>query len=153
MTPPTSQPTANNLDAFFMPFTANRQFKKNPRLLAKAKGVHYWTPEGRKIIDGTAGLWCVNAGHGREDPRVPRARAADQRDAEANRRAWFVVAAIARRGCEDIGGRLVDIGRPGRFCQIRIGGHARSFRCDRCGTMVKRLRGQPPVDGRGAAIA
>jgi beta-alanine--pyruvate transaminase len=60
-------PAANNLEAFFMPFTANRQFKKNPRLLAKAKGVHYWTPEGRKLIDGTAGLWCVNAGHGREE--------------------------------------------------------------------------------------
>src|SRR5262245_12519857 len=60
-------PAANNLEAFFMPFTANRQFKKNPRLLARAKGVHYWTPEGRKVIDGTAGLWCVNAGHGREE--------------------------------------------------------------------------------------
>jgi len=65
MTPPATKPAANNLEAFFMPFTANRQFKKNPRMLAKAKGVHYWTPEGRKIIDGTAGLWCVNAGHGR----------------------------------------------------------------------------------------
>ena len=65
MTPPATAPTANNLEAFFMPFTANRQFKKNPRLLARAKGVHYWTPEGRKVIDGTAGLWCVNAGHGR----------------------------------------------------------------------------------------
>ena len=60
-------PSANNLDAFLMPFTANRQFKANPRLLAKAKGVHYWTPEGRRIIDGTAGLWCVNAGHGRDE--------------------------------------------------------------------------------------
>jgi beta-alanine--pyruvate transaminase len=60
-------PVANNLEAFFMPFTANRQFKKNPRLLAKAKGVHYWTPDGRRVIDGTAGLWCVNAGHGREE--------------------------------------------------------------------------------------
>ena len=67
MTPPATAPTANNLEAFFMPFTANRQFKKNPRLLARAKGVHYWTPEGRKVIDGTAGLWCVNAGHGREE--------------------------------------------------------------------------------------
>ncbi|MDP1837916.1 MAG: aminotransferase class III-fold pyridoxal phosphate-dependent enzyme, partial [Reyranella sp.] len=67
MTPPNSKPAANNLEAFFMPFTANRQFKANPRMLAKAKGVHYWTPEGRKIIDGTAGLWCVNAGHGRRE--------------------------------------------------------------------------------------
>ncbi len=61
MTPSNTAPAANNLEAFFMPFTANRQFKKNPRMLARAKGVHYWTPEGRQIIDGTAGLWCVNA--------------------------------------------------------------------------------------------
>jgi len=49
--------------AFWMPFTANRQFKKSPRLLARAEGMYYWTPEGRQILDGTAGLWCVNAGH------------------------------------------------------------------------------------------
>ena len=53
MSPSNTAPAANNLEAFFMPFTANRQFKKNPRMLAKAKGVHYWTPEGRKIIDGS----------------------------------------------------------------------------------------------------
>jgi beta-alanine--pyruvate transaminase len=49
--------------AFWMPYTANRQFKKSPRLLARAEGMYYWTPEGRQILDGTAGLWCVNAGH------------------------------------------------------------------------------------------
>src|SRR5262252_976578 len=80
MTPPNSQPAANNLDAFFMPFTANRQFKANPRLLAKAKGVHYWTPEGRKIIDGTAGLWCVNAGHGREEIKAAIAQQLEEMD-------------------------------------------------------------------------
>jgi beta-alanine--pyruvate transaminase len=53
------------LDAFWMPFTANRDFKQAPRLLSKAKDMHYWTPEGRQVLDGTAGLWCVNAGHGR----------------------------------------------------------------------------------------
>jgi beta-alanine--pyruvate transaminase len=57
--------------SFWMPFTANRQFKKAPRLLARAKGMHYWTPEGREILDGTAGLWCVNAGHCR--PRIVEA--------------------------------------------------------------------------------
>jgi beta-alanine--pyruvate transaminase len=57
----------DQLDAFWMPFTANRQFKSRPRLLAKAKGMHYWTPEGRQVLDGVAGLWCVNAGHGREE--------------------------------------------------------------------------------------
>ncbi|MCA0248199.1 MAG: aspartate aminotransferase family protein [Proteobacteria bacterium] len=79
MTPSNTAP-ANNLDAFFMPFTANRQFKKNPRMLAKAKGVHYWTPEGRKIIDGTAGLWCVNAGHGREEIKAAIAKQLDEMD-------------------------------------------------------------------------
>ncbi|MFO1220825.1 MAG: aspartate aminotransferase family protein [Burkholderiaceae bacterium] len=59
------------LDAFWMPFTANRQFKKEPRLFAKASGMHYWTPEGRQVLDGVAGLWCVNAGHGR--PRIVKA--------------------------------------------------------------------------------
>jgi beta-alanine--pyruvate transaminase len=53
------------VDAYWMPFTANRQFKKNPRLLAKASGMHYWDAQGREILDGVAGLWCVNAGHGR----------------------------------------------------------------------------------------
>jgi beta-alanine--pyruvate transaminase len=52
------------LEAFWMPFTANRQFKSQPRLLARAEGMHYWTPDGRKVLDGCAGLWCVNAGHG-----------------------------------------------------------------------------------------
>jgi len=80
MTPPNTAPAANNLEAFFMPFTANRQFKKNPRMLAKAKGVHYWTPEGRKIIDGTAGLWCVNAGHGREEIKAAIAKQLDEMD-------------------------------------------------------------------------
>ena len=54
-----------SMDAYWMPFTANRQFKKAPRLLARAKGMQYWTPEGREVLDGIAGLWCVNAGHGR----------------------------------------------------------------------------------------
>src|SRR5918999_895426 len=57
--------------AFWMPFTANRQFKKSPRLLARAEGMYYWTPEGRQVLDGTAGLWCVNAGHCR--PRIVEA--------------------------------------------------------------------------------
>jgi beta-alanine--pyruvate transaminase len=50
-----------------MPFTANRQFKKEPRLLVRAKGVNYWSHDGRKVLDGTSGLWCVNAGHGRPE--------------------------------------------------------------------------------------
>ena len=57
----------NNLEAFWMPFTANRQFKAHPRLLAGAKDMHYQSADGRRILDGTAGLWCVNAGHGRRE--------------------------------------------------------------------------------------
>lgn len=53
----------NDLSAFWMPFTANRQFKKAPRLFVGAKDMHYLTNDGRKVLDGTAGLWCVNAGH------------------------------------------------------------------------------------------
>jgi beta-alanine--pyruvate transaminase len=60
-------PITNNLEAFWMPFTANRQFKKNPRLLVRAKGMHYWSHDGRQVLDGTSGLWCVNAGHGRPE--------------------------------------------------------------------------------------
>jgi beta-alanine--pyruvate transaminase len=59
------------LDAYWMPFTANRQFKKAPRLLARAEGMHYWTDDGRQILDGVAGLWCVNAGHAR--PKIVQA--------------------------------------------------------------------------------
>ncbi len=61
----------DKLDAYWMPFTANRQFKKEPRMLVRASGMHFWTPEGRQILDGIAGLWCVNAGHGR--PRIVQA--------------------------------------------------------------------------------
>ena len=59
------------LDAYWMPFTANRQFKKAPRLLSRSSGMHYWTHDGRQILDGVAGLWCVNAGHAR--PRIIQA--------------------------------------------------------------------------------
>lgn len=62
-----SAPARDALEAFWMPFTANRQFKSQPRLLARAEGMHYWTPDGRKVLDGCAGLWCVNAGHGRKE--------------------------------------------------------------------------------------
>ena len=59
------------LDAWWMPFTANRNFKESPRLLVSSRGMHYRSHDGRDILDGTAGLWCVNAGHGRD--RIARA--------------------------------------------------------------------------------
>jgi len=61
----------NDLRAFWMPFTANRQFKKNPRLFVAAEGMHYTTSDGRQVLDGTAGLWCCNAGHKR--PKIVKA--------------------------------------------------------------------------------
>jgi beta-alanine--pyruvate transaminase len=56
----------NDLETYWMPFTANRAFKKAPRLVSRAKDMHYFTPEGRAVLDGSAGLWCTNAGHNRE---------------------------------------------------------------------------------------
>jgi beta-alanine--pyruvate transaminase len=56
----------NELEPYWMPFTPNRAFKKKPRLFSGAKDMHFFTPDGRKVIDGSAGLFCVNAGHGRE---------------------------------------------------------------------------------------
>ncbi len=58
--------TPGRLESFWMPFTSNRQFKAAPRLVARAEGMYYYTPEGKPILDATAGLWCVNAGHCRK---------------------------------------------------------------------------------------
>ena len=70
------KPSPNDLDAFWMPFTSNRQFKKAPRMFVAAKDMHYTTDDGRQVLDGTAGLWCCNAGHCR-----PKITAAIQRQA------------------------------------------------------------------------
>ena len=59
-------PAPNDLSAFWMPFTPNRAFKRAPRMLAGAKDMHYFTTDSRKLIDAAAGMWCSNAGHGRE---------------------------------------------------------------------------------------
>jgi len=65
------KPAPNDLRAFWMPFTANRQFKAQPRMLVAASDMHYTAADGRAILDGTAGLWCCNAGHCR--PRITEA--------------------------------------------------------------------------------
>ena len=57
---------SNSLEAYWMPFSNNRAFKQQPRLLSRAKDMYYYTPDGRPVLDGTSGLWCVNAGHTRE---------------------------------------------------------------------------------------
>lgn len=61
--PPRPALSDDRLGAFWMPFTANRDFKKSPRMFVSAKGMHYQTDECRRVMDGTSGLWCVNAGH------------------------------------------------------------------------------------------
>jgi len=63
--PPAAQRARNDLEAFWMPFTANRAFKKNPRFVARAAGMYYYTLDGRAVLDGCAGMWCCNAGHNR----------------------------------------------------------------------------------------
>jgi len=67
--PSTTATVPNDLESYWLPFTPNRAFKASPRLIARAKDMHYYTPDGRAVLDGTAGLWCTNAGHNR-DPIV-----------------------------------------------------------------------------------
>ena len=62
----TTPRTPNELEPYWMPFTSNRAFKRRPRMISGAEGMHYLTPDGRRIIDATSGLYCVNAGHGRK---------------------------------------------------------------------------------------
>jgi beta-alanine--pyruvate transaminase len=87
--PPTHGTNVPDLSHFRMPFTANRQFKADPRLLVAAKGMHYTTIDGRQVLDGTAGIWCVNAGHGRSEITEAVARQLDTLDdSPASRTAW-----------------------------------------------------------------
>ena len=62
---------ANSLDEFWMPFTPQRYFKKSPRMIVRAKGMYYYDPEGKEILDAAAGMWCVNAGH--DQPKIKEA--------------------------------------------------------------------------------
>jgi beta-alanine--pyruvate transaminase len=78
LAPDTAPRQPNDLESYWLPFTPNRAFKRAPRLIAGAKDMHYFTPDGRAVLDGSAGLWCTNAGHNR-DPIV----AAIQRQAKA----------------------------------------------------------------------
>ncbi len=71
MSAPKTVAVPNDLDAYWMPFTANRQFKSAPRLLVGAEGMYYRSHDGRQVLDGMAGMWCVNAGHAR--PRIVKA--------------------------------------------------------------------------------
>ena len=77
-------PRPNSLDAFWMPFTPNRAFKADPRMVVRAEGMHYYTPDGRAVLDGTAGLWCCAAGHGRKPIVQAIQRAAAELDYATN---------------------------------------------------------------------
>ncbi|MEC7668826.1 MAG: aminotransferase class III-fold pyridoxal phosphate-dependent enzyme, partial [Pseudomonadota bacterium] len=67
----THSPSPNDFSRFWMPFSANRDFARDPRLITAADGMYYTSSDGRQILDATAGLWCVNAGHG--DPIIKEA--------------------------------------------------------------------------------
>jgi beta-alanine--pyruvate transaminase len=97
---------ATALDAFWMPFTPNRQFKAAPRLVASAQGLSYRTPEGREIIDGTSGLWCVGAGH--RHPKIAAAmkRQIDTLDFASNFQ-------VGHPGAFELAERIVSLAPPG----------------------------------------
>jgi beta-alanine--pyruvate transaminase len=79
--PPVARATVpNDLESFWLPFTPNRAFKHAPRLIARAKDMHYVTPEGRAVLDGTAGLWCCNTGHNRDPIVAAITRQAEELD-------------------------------------------------------------------------
>ncbi len=94
------------LDAYWMPFTANRQFKSAPRLVSKAEGMHFTTPEGRQVLDGVAGLWCVNAGHAR--PRIVQAIQAQAAELD-----FAPPFQMAHPKVFELAGRLVKLTPPG----------------------------------------
>src|SRR6516164_2191365 len=79
-TRPAAAPAPNDLESYWLPFTPNRSFKRAPRLIVRAKDMHYYTPENRPVLDGTAGLWCNNAGHNRDPIVAAVTRAAEQLD-------------------------------------------------------------------------
>src|SRR6266852_7681037 len=70
----------NDLEAYWMPFTPNRAFKKAPRLITRAKDMYYYAADGRAVLDATAGLWCCNAGHGRDEIVTAIKRQAEELD-------------------------------------------------------------------------
>lgn len=100
------KPTPNDLNAFWMPFTANRQFKKTPRMFVGAKDMHYTTAEGRQVLDGTAGLWCCNAGHCRPKITEAIARQAGEMD-------YAPAFQMGHPAAFELANRLIDIAPKG----------------------------------------
>ena len=107
-----------DLEAYWLPFTANRAFKAAPRIIARAKGMHYYTAEGRAILDGTAGLWCTHAGHNRE----PIVAAIQRQAAELDYAPAF---GFARSDAFALAARVAALApaepRPCLFLQLRLG--------------------------------
>ena len=96
------KPAPNDLNAFWMPFTSNRQFKSNPRMLVGAKDMHYTTSDGRQVLDGTAGLWCCNAGHCR--PKINEAIAAQAAEMD-----YAPAFQMGHPAAFELANRLIDI--------------------------------------------
>jgi beta-alanine--pyruvate transaminase len=100
--PHVPSPARTELDAYWMPFTANRQFKEKPRLLARAHGMYYHTHDGRQILDAVAGLWCVNAGHGRPEITAAVARQLETMD-------YAPPFQMGHEGAFELANKLVDV--------------------------------------------
>jgi beta-alanine--pyruvate transaminase len=79
-TRPAAAIAPNDLESYWLPFTPNRSFKRAPRMIVRAKDMHYYTAENRAVLDGAAGLWCTNAGHNREPIVAAIKRAAEELD-------------------------------------------------------------------------
>jgi beta-alanine--pyruvate transaminase len=77
---PAAATAPNDLESYWLPFTPNRSFKRAPRMIVRAKDMHYYTAENRAVLDGTAGLWCTNAGHNRDPIVAAIKRAAEELD-------------------------------------------------------------------------
>lgn len=149
----------NDLSAFWMPFTANRQFKQAPRMLVAAKDMHYTAEDGRKIMDGTAGLWCVNAGHCR--PKITEAiqqQAAELDYAPAFQMGHPIVfefanrlAAMAPEGMDHVfftnsGSESVDTALKIALAYHRVKGNGSRFR------LIGRERGYHGVNFGGISV-
>jgi beta-alanine--pyruvate transaminase len=151
--------TPNDLSAFWMPFTANRQFKQAPRMFVAAKDMHYTTTDGRKVLDGTAGLWCVNAGHCR--PKIVEAiqsQAAELDYAPAFQMGHPIVFELANRlvdiapdGMEHVfftnsGSESVDTALKMAIAYHRVRGEGSRFR------LIGRERGYHGVNFGGVSV-
>ena len=137
----------NDLAAHWMPFTANRAFKKAPRLLAGAKDMHYFTVDGRKIIDAASGMWCTNAGHGRTQISSAIAKQAEALD-------YAPPFQFGIPQAFELASRIADLApdgpRPRVLLQFRIG--SRRYRAqDRAGLSPDPRPGHPHPPDRPRA--